>query len=389
MLAGLGQSARGGADVLAPGRVVCVTSAKHRLVHAPAMVLRGSKGEGTGSSPRSSPSSQTLYLLALHGRDDEMPPALETEPVPEVVVSGPLGAAGGARMRSVGPGKRGGPARKADSRSSEPSTPTLAEPLYVNEGYNVDGRCVRVLCVPVDCLQMLSRTKLKVDVRAILRGNRAALASAARQIMVRSVPALPPESTGGGELGAHWPAECPRAPVLTAGLVCACACAYARSPALAQQCAEDKELVALDPAKDLRVVEMQLAAEWQQVSSKRASLSQSKCHECPRRAAQFAEAAPRVRLEATLAHLRDLGSDDSLALLPEYHHRLSVLKRLGYVDEASTVQVKGRVASSINTCDELLLTEMIFENVFADLDPEEVVAVLSALVFEVCARRAA
>lgn len=336
--------------MLAPGRVVCVTSAKHRLVHAPAMVLRGAKGEGAGSS---SLASQTLYLLALHGKEDEMPVNLETEPVPEAVASGPSGAAAGMRRKGVVPGKRGG---RQDNRNNGASAPPAAEPLCVNQGYDVDGRCARVLCVPVDRLQLLSRTKLKVDVRAILRGNRATLASAARQLIVRVVSRCARTS--------------PR-------------CAHRRPIRSPQQCAEDKELVALDPAKDLRVVEMQLAAEWQQVASKRAALSQSKCHACPQRAAQFAEAAPRVRLEATLAHLRDMGSDDSLALLPEYHHRLSVLKRLGYVDAAGTVQVKGRVASAINTCDELLLTEMIFENVFADLDPEEVVAVLSAFVFEV------
>lgn len=37
----------------------------------------------------------------------------------------------------------------------------------------------------------------------------------------------------------------------------------------------------------------------------------------------------------------------------------------------------------IFTCEELILTEMIFENILANLEPEEVVAVLSALVFQV------
>lgn len=44
---------------------------------------------------------------------------------------------------------------------------------------------------------------------------------------------------------------------------------------------------------------------------------------------------------------------------------------LGYV-ESSTVQLKGRVACEINTCDELIATEMVFENVLEALDPPEI-----------------
>lgn len=44
---------------------------------------------------------------------------------------------------------------------------------------------------------------------------------------------------------------------------------------------------------------------------------------------------------------------------------------LGYV-EGNTVQLKGRVACEINTCDELIATEMVFENVLESLDPPEI-----------------
>ena len=36
----------------------------------------------------------------------------------------------------------------------------------------------------------------------------------------------------------------------------------------------------------------------------------------------------------------------------------------------------------MNTCDELIVTELIFENVFTDLDASEVVALLSCFVFQ-------
>ena len=46
------------------------------------------------------------------------------------------------------------------------------------------------------------------------------------------------------------------------------------------------------------------------------------------------------------------------------------------------VNLKGRVACEVNTCDELLLTEIVFEDVLSPLEPEEAVSVLSALVFQ-------
>ena len=45
--------------------------------------------------------------------------------------------------------------------------------------------------------------------------------------------------------------------------------------------------------------------------------------------------------------------------------------------------LQGRVACEINSGDELVATEVIFAGVLAELEPEEAVALLSALVFQV------
>jgi antiviral helicase SKI2 len=62
--------------------------------------------------------------------------------------------------------------------------------------------------------------------------------------------------------------------------------------------------------------------------------------------------------------------------------RKSVLKTLNYIDENDTVKVKGRVACECNTCDELIVTELVFEGILNDLEPPEIVAALSALIFQ-------
>ncbi len=41
---------------------------------------------------------------------------------------------------------------------------------------------------------------------------------------------------------------------------------------------------------------------------------------------------------------------------------------------------QGRVASEISTCNEVVITEMLFDNVLTNLEPEVIVALLSSMV---------
>lgn len=72
---------------------------------------------------------------------------------------------------------------------------------------------------------------------------------------------------------------------------------------------------------------------------------------------------------------------ESILQLDELKCRKRVLRRLGFTDENDVVEKKGRVACEISTGDELLLTEMIFNGVFNDLEPEQCAALLSCFVF--------
>ena len=87
-------------------------------------------------------------------------------------------------------------------------------------------------------------------------------------------------------------------------------------------------------------------------------------------------------LQERVQSLSHLLSNESLQLFPDFLHRKSVLRTLGYLDENETVAVKGRVACEVNTCDELIVTEMVFEGILNDLDPTEIVAALSALIYQ-------
>lgn len=88
------------------------------------------------------------------------------------------------------------------------------------------------------------------------------------------------------------------------------------------------------------------------------------------------------QVKENISQLKQMISDQNLQLLPDYEQRIQVLRELGFVDDQSRVQLKGKVACEIHSADELVLTELILENVLAEFEPEEIVALLSAFVFQ-------
>jgi antiviral helicase SKI2 len=53
------------------------------------------------------------------------------------------------------------------------------------------------------------------------------------------------------------------------------------------------------------------------------------------------------QVKENISQLRQLMSDQNLQLLPDYEQRIHVLRDLGFVDEESRVQLKGKVACEV------------------------------------------
>ena len=108
----------------------------------------------------------------------------------------------------------------------------------------------------------------------------------------------------------------------------------------------------------------------------------SECIHCPDFPKHYAMEHDVWTVRDRINSIRQLMSDQNLQLLPDYQQRISVLKDLGFIDENSRVELKGKVACEIHSADELVLTELVLENVLADYEPEEIVALLSSFVFQ-------
>ncbi|GAB1739220.1 hypothetical protein NU219Hw_g3969t1 [Hortaea werneckii] len=117
-------------------------------------------------------------------------------------------------------------------------------------------------------------------------------------------------------------------------------------------------------------------------SNKAAVAQNRECIQCPQLPKHFAMAHDQWVIKDKIDSIRQLMSDQNLQLLPDYQQRINVLKDLGFIDDNSRVELKGKVACEIHSADELVLTELVLENVLADYEPEEIVALLSSFVFQ-------
>lgn len=135
----------------------------------------------------------------------------------------------------------------------------------------------------------------------------------------------------------------------------------------------------LDPVNDLKLKDVSVVEGGLRARKLEELIRGAQCVHSPRFPAQYLKLRERMQIQKEMERLRFLLSDQSLLLLPEYHQRVEVLRTLGYVDEAGTVKLAGRVACAMSS-HELLLTELLFDNALSALQPEEIAALLSGLV---------
>jgi len=112
------------------------------------------------------------------------------------------------------------------------------------------------------------------------------------------------------------------------------------------------------------------------------SIATSPVTKCPNFLKHFAMCHDEWLIKEHISQLKQSLSDQNLQLLPDYEQRVQVLKELGFIDEATRIQLKGKVACEIHSGDELVLTELILDNVLADYEPAEIAALLSSFVFQ-------
>ncbi|KAK3870147.1 hypothetical protein Pcinc_024603 [Petrolisthes cinctipes] len=140
-------------------------------------------------------------------------------------------------------------------------------------------------------------------------------------------------------------------------------------------------LLYLNFMNDLGVREIGAVSQVHTLELLRARILEKSCLQCSQFREHFNTAYIKLSLEEEIGYLKFKMSVEALQLHPEYQMRIKVLQKLKYVDSNNTVTLKGRVACGMGN-HELMVTELVLENVFADTSIEVMAALLSSLVFQ-------
>lgn len=138
----------------------------------------------------------------------------------------------------------------------------------------------------------------------------------------------------------------------------------------------------LDAVKDLKLKDMVVVERYYSYNKLLQRMSENKCHGCVKLKEHLVWAKEQGRHKEELDVLKYQLSDEALQQMPDFQGRIDVLKEIHCIDSDLVVQIKGRVACEMNSGEELICTECLFENQLDELEPEEAVALMSAFVFQ-------
>ncbi|KAI3427058.1 hypothetical protein D9Q98_006998 [Chlorella vulgaris] len=334
-----GSSAAGGRQYVMlylhrPSPLDALTPAAATAAAPAAAVVGGGSGAGVAAPAGGSPAMGGRGVLGdpplmqLKKKDDD----------DDLLMMG-MGGGGGGKKGKKGGGGGGGraqPLSLAALGGGGRAAAVARQPVALPHAGEVGGAAYRLEPVASADLVAICKVKIRVDSEAVLGGDPAALAAA--------VTALVRVAEDAAAQGGDPPA--------------------------------------LDPVADLKLNSLDLVGDFRlraQLAAERAAMP---CHRDPLLPEMFAVARSERLLATRLAGVARRLSNASLAQLPEYRQRVKVLQRMGYLERDQSVTMKGRVACEVNSGDELVATELIFSGLLADLQPEEAVALLSALVFQ-------
>lgn len=91
----------------------------------------------------------------------------------------------------------------------------------------------------------------------------------------------------------------------------------------------------------------------------------------------------KVKLHAKVQDLdKQINQSRFMVMGDDLRAMRRVLRRLEFVDKDGVVLLKGRLACELTSADEILMSEIVFQNVFADMEANHIIALCSCLVFD-------
>jgi ATP-dependent RNA helicase DOB1 len=140
----------------------------------------------------------------------------------------------------------------------------------------------------------------------------------------------------------------------------------------------------LHPVTDMKIDDAGLAGRLSTIGELTTQISEHEWATSPDKVVESAKFMDAKALDDEVCELKlklqNALQDVEMAATLESMKR--VLRRLGCTSEANVITTPGRVACEVSTCNELVLTDVVFNGVFNDLSAQELVALVSCFVFE-------
>lgn len=139
----------------------------------------------------------------------------------------------------------------------------------------------------------------------------------------------------------------------------------------------------LDPIEDMQIHSPEMITAMKQYAALQTRLEEHPLNDHPQLNAIYQRYERKANLEKQLIEAKnELKKAQSLLQISDLKKFKRVLRRLGYCNSADVIDLKGRVACEIDTGDELVSTELLFNGVFNELSVSQACALLSCFVFQ-------
>eukprot|EP00823_Brevimastigomonas_motovehiculus_P002489 TRINITY_DN1514_c0_g1_i1.p1 TRINITY_DN1514_c0_g1~~TRINITY_DN1514_c0_g1_i1.p1 ORF type:complete len:630 (-),score=112.30 TRINITY_DN1514_c0_g1_i1:78-1967(-) len=139
----------------------------------------------------------------------------------------------------------------------------------------------------------------------------------------------------------------------------------------------------LDPVQDMKIKDDQYISLIKKLESLEDRLSNHPLRKSDSLRERYSTYEKKLNYEKQIGDLKlqVKAASQDVVMRQSLKSMKRVLRRLGFCNSEGVIDIKGRMACEISTCDELLATELMFGGVLNDLKPEQIVALFSCLVF--------
>merc|ERR1712194_385963 len=139
----------------------------------------------------------------------------------------------------------------------------------------------------------------------------------------------------------------------------------------------------LDPVGEMNIKSDELTVALAEVAELDQKISESSLKGNAKLNAYVNAFERKIKLQSKVQDLeKQVSASQFMVMTDDLRAMKRVLRRLEFVDKEGIVLLKGRMACELTSADELLMTEIVFQNVFADMEANHIIALCSCLVFD-------